>query len=87
MLVRIDEDTAIEMLMDRVHFWTDDDDDIVCELYHKMYENYIYSGFFDGEEFDIMEIVDNDYVNFCYELNHGYSTIEAEYRGSFLCRF
>lgn len=44
MLVRIDEDTAIEMLMDRVHFWMDDD--IVCELYHKMYESYVYSGFF-----------------------------------------
>lgn len=63
MLVRIDEDTAIEMLMDRVHFWTDDD--IVCELYHKMYENYVYNGCFDGGEFDIMKIVDNDYVNYC----------------------
>ena len=113
MLVRIDEDTAIDMLMDRVSYWSNDD--TVYELYHQMYESYVYGGVFDGGKFDIMVIVDNDYVNYCdvvsdgdeaYEdikklfdeqgcgdiscehaLNHGYSYIEAEYDGSFLCRW
>lgn len=113
MMVRIDEDTAVEMLMDRLGFWTDDE--TTHELYSKMYNNYVYGGVFDGGEFDVMCIVDNDYVNYCdvisegdgayedikklfdeegcrdisceHELNHGYSFIEAEYDGSFLCRW
>jgi hypothetical protein len=80
-----------------------------------MYENYVDGGVFDGGDFDVMAIVDNDYVNWCdvisegdeaytdikelyiregitdisceYELNHGYSFIEAEYDGSFLVRY
>lgn len=59
--VRIDEDTMLDMLMDRLSFWTEDD------VYHKLFEQYyynlIYGGCFDGIEFDVMEIVDNDYVN------------------------
>ena len=79
------------------------------------YDVYIYKVSFDGGDFDIMAIVDNDYVNYCdvvsegdeaYEdikalydtegltdiscekgLNHGYSFIEAEYDGNFLCRW
>lgn len=113
MLVRIDEDTAIEMLMNRVGYWSNDD--TVYELYHQMYESYVYGGVFDGGEFDIMAIVDNDYVNYCDvisdgdeayedikqlyeqkgicdiscedELNNGFAYIEAEYNGSFLCRW
>lgn len=69
MLVRIDEDTAIEMLMDRVGYWSNDD--TVYELYHQMYENYVYGGVFDGGEFDIMVIVDNDYVNYCDVISDG----------------
>ena len=69
MMVRIDEDTAIEMLMDRVSHWTDDY--TVCELYHQMYESYVYGGVFDGGEFDIMVIVDNDYVNYCDVISVG----------------
>ena len=79
-----------------------------------MYENYVECGCFDGGEFNIMEIVDNDYVNNCDvvsegdeayegikqlydkkeyaiscedELNNGFAYIEAEYNGSFLCRW
>lgn len=73
MLVKIDEDTVIEMLMDRVSQWTKDED--VQELYRKMYENYIYGGVFDGGEFDVNAIVDNDYVNWCDVLGDG----DAEY--------
>lgn len=113
MLVNIDNDTALEMLLDRLERWTDDH--TTYRLYEAMYENYIDGGCFDGGDFDVMVIVDNDYVNYCDvvsegdeayedikklyeqegltdiscedELNHGYSFIEAEYDGSFLCRW
>lgn len=62
MLVRIDEEQAIEMLVKRVEFWTQDTE--IVELYRKMYDNYVYGGVFDGGEFDINVIVDNDYINY-----------------------
>ena len=112
MLVRIDEDVAIEMLVNRVKHWSNDI--TTHRLYEAMYENYVYGGCFEGGEFDVMVIVDNDYVNYCsvieegdeayedikqlyeeqgcgdisceYDLNHGYSYIEAEYNDCFLVR-
>lgn len=63
MMVEIDNDTALEMLMDRVRFWTSNPD--VIELYEKMYSGYVDDGCFEGGEFDVMQIVDNDYVNYC----------------------
>jgi len=63
MLVKIDNDTALDMLMDRVSQWTEDED--VQELYRQMYENYIDGGVFDSGEFNVNAIVDNDYVNWC----------------------
>ena len=59
--VKIDEETLLDMLVDRVEHWTDDRD--VIELYSKYYENMVYGGCFEGAEFDVMSIVDNDYVN------------------------
>jgi hypothetical protein len=64
--VQIDEDTAVDMLMKRLDYWTDDEE--VKDLYRKMYESYVGGGCFDGGEFDIMSIVDNDYVNWCSTL-------------------
>lgn len=61
--VKIDEDTALDMLMDRVRVWTSDIDTI--ELFRSMYDSSVYSGVFDDCEFDVMKIVDNDYVNWC----------------------
>lgn len=61
--VYIDEEELLTMLTDRVLHWTNDD--TVVELYEKMYENNVYGGSFDGAEINIMEIVDNDYVNYC----------------------
>lgn len=112
MLVNIDNDKAVDMLLERLGYWTDDD--TTFRLYEAMYENYVYGGCFDGGEFDVMAIVDNDYVNWCtvisegdepyedikklydeqglgdisceYDLNNGYSYIEAEYDGNFLVR-
>ena len=112
MFVSIDNERAVDMLLERLEHWTDDI--ITHRLYEEMYENYVYNGCFDGGDFDVMAIVDNDYVNWCtvisegdeayedikklydeqgctdisceYELNHGYSYIEAEYKDSFLVR-
>lgn len=69
MLVKIDNDTALDMLMDRVSQWTEDED--VQELYRQMYENYIDGDVFDGGEFNVNAIVDNDYVNWCDVLGDG----------------
>lgn len=59
--LKLDEDTAVEMLVNRVGYWTDDND--VIELFEQYYENMVYNGCFDGSDFDVMSIVDNDYVN------------------------
>lgn len=69
MLVRIDEDTAIEMLMARVSHWTNNE--VTHELYRQMYDNYVNGGVFDGGEFDVMVIVDNDYINYCDVISDG----------------
>lgn len=55
------EDDLIEMLYDRVCFWTNDEE--VRELYRKYYEACVYGGLFEGAEINIMVIVDNDYIN------------------------
>ena len=57
--LQIDEQDLLEMIMDRVHVWTNDN----ADLFEKMYENMIYDGCFEGAELNIMSIVDNDYVN------------------------
>ena len=59
--VKVDEDTLLEMLLDRVEHWTSDED--VINLYRDYYEELIGSGCFEGCELDILVIVDNDYVN------------------------
>ena len=60
--VTIDEDTLLEMLLDRLEFWTSDES--VINLYRDYYEGLVYSGCFEGCTLDIMSIVDNDYVNY-----------------------
>lgn len=61
--IKIDEDTLLNMLVDRCDYWNMGDD--VKALFEKMYSNYIDGGCFDGAEIDIMVIVDNDYINYC----------------------
>lgn len=61
--VKVDEEVALDMLMERVAHWTDDD--VTTNLYRQMYEHYIEGGCFEGVEFDVALIVDNDYVNYC----------------------
>lgn len=60
--VKIDEAALLDMLVDRVGYWTDDKD--VLELYEQYYDSLVYGGCFDGAELDINSIVDNDYVNY-----------------------
>lgn len=67
--VRVDNEVALDMLVDRVGFWTDDAE--VVDLYRKMYENYIDGGVFDGSDFDVMVIVDNDYINYTRIISQG----------------
>ena len=61
MYVNIDNYEAIDMLVERVKYWTDDDDTI--ELFEQYYTRMVEGGCFDGGNFDVMSIVDNDYVN------------------------
>ena len=65
--VEIDEDEALDMLMDRLGTWNENNrpGDIAYDLYEQMYQSYIDGGVFDGGKFDVMEIVDNDWVNYC----------------------
>lgn len=61
MLARIDNYYALDMLIDRLHFWTDDE--ITLKLFEIYYESMIESGAYEGCEFNVMSIVDNDYIN------------------------
>ena len=74
MLLNIDRDTVIEMLLDRLNRWTDDH--TTHKLYRYMYESYIYGGCMDGAELDVMDIVDNDYINYCTVIEEGYDEWE-----------
>lgn len=69
MLVKINEEMALNMLVDRVKYWTEEED--VVALYEIMYESYIYGGCFDGGEFDVNAIVDNDYINYTSVISEG----------------
>lgn len=59
--VTIDEDTLLELLLNRVEFWTSDETTI--NLYEDYYRGLVDSGCFEGCELDIKKIVDNDYIN------------------------
>lgn len=81
MKVKINDATAVEMLLNRLSFWTDDK--TTHRLYEQMYENYVYGGCFEGGEFDIMAIVDNDFINYCDVICEGdeaYEDIKKLYK-------
>lgn len=59
--VKIDEDVLLDMLIDRIAYWTDDN--CIQDLFRDYYKGLVYSGCFDGCELDIRKIVDNDFVN------------------------
>ena len=73
--VLVEEDELLDMLIERVKFWTDEPD--VIALYSDMYENYVNSGAFDDTEVNIMQMVDNDYINYCRVLYEGEDIYDA----------
>ena len=80
MLVNLSEETVIEMLVERISYWTQEDD--THELYRRMYTNYVESGAFEGTDLDVMVIVDNDFVNYCDVVSEGdyeYEDIKSLY--------
>lgn len=80
MTIKIEESKAVDLLLERLESWTDDE--TTHKLYEAMYENAVWGGCFDGCEFDVMQIVDNDYVNWCDVISEGdeaYEDIKALY--------
>lgn len=59
--IEIEEDEAVEMLMNRLANWTSDNH--ALDLFSKYYEDLVYGGAFDGGNFNVRYIVDNDWVN------------------------
>lgn len=60
--VKISIDNAITMFRERLEFWKLEEDEL--DLFLDMYESYLDAGVFSGMEFDIKDIVDNDYINY-----------------------
>lgn len=59
--VKIEEEDLLDMLLNRLKYWTTDKEDF--ELYEQYYDHMINDGCFGGAEINIMSIVDNDWVN------------------------
>lgn len=59
--VQINEITLLNLFMDRLEYWTADDDILV--LYEDYLKNLIDCGCFEGAELDINLIIDNLYIN------------------------
>ena len=59
--VKIDETTLLNLLMDRLEYWTTNAN--VLALYESYLKELIDCGCFEGAELDVNLIVDNLYVN------------------------
>lgn len=59
--VTINGTTLLNLFMDRLECWTDDDDVLV--LYENYLKNLIDCGCFEGAELDINLTIDNLYIN------------------------
>lgn len=59
--IKIDEDILLDILMNRVEYWTNNE--CVQDLFRDYYKGLVYSGCFDNCELDINLIVDDDYIN------------------------
>lgn len=85
--VNLNEDTVLDMLIDRLDFWHPDQE--IVDLYKQMYKNYIDGGIFECmEEFDPICIVDNDYINYCRVIEEGeedYNEIKSIYEKEGCC--
>lgn len=61
--VKISNDTLLQMLLDRVEYHTTTEE--TKALFEEMYRNRLESGAYDGMDFDVYVIVDNDFINWC----------------------
>ena len=59
--VNVNETTLLNLFMDRLEYWTSDDDVLV--LYGDYLKELIDGGYFDSTELDIDVFVDNLYIN------------------------
>lgn len=59
--VKINETTLLNLFMDRLEYWTSDND--VLALYEDYLKELIDAGCFDGSELDVAMFVDNLYIN------------------------
>lgn len=73
--VKITQRNLIDMLVDRVKYWTENP--IIIDLYDMMYTNLTEGDVFEGCELDINRIVDNDYNNYCNTIERDEN--EADY--------
>lgn len=73
--IKVNDVTLLKMLMDRVEYWTQDE--ITYKLFEIYYRESIENGLFEGLTIDIMDIVDNDYINYTMVLT------PEEYREQF----
>lgn len=80
--ITMDEEDFLDLLMDRVAFWTKTRYCPEYDLFEKYYEDAVYNGVFDGMDEGINYIVDNDYVNngrIVYPDDYDYAEIKAKY--------
>ena len=62
--VTIDSDDLVEMLCDRVAYWSDKIPYGAEELFYQYYEDMVDAGAYDGmKDFSVAMIVDNDIIN------------------------
>ena len=61
--VKIDIDDVLDLFINRLKWW--DVDNQTIELFVQMYKHYLENGVFKEIELNIMNIVDNDYINYC----------------------
>lgn len=59
--VQVDEATLLNLFMDRLEYWTSDDD--VLALYKSYLKSLIDCGCFENSELDINLTIDNLYIN------------------------
>ena len=59
--VKINETTLLNLFMNRVEYWTSDND--ILALYEDYLKELIDSGCFNGAELDVNIFVDNLYIN------------------------
>ena len=65
MIVELDDKKVLDELMNRIYdYWWDKKNEVRYALFEKYYQDCIDSGIFEGIKFDVMQIVDNDWVKF-----------------------